>query len=410
MNSIIELSNSEPKSYVYGEKTKTKYELTERMYACLDVSGKSPLSAVCVTGNSFSIDPWTGCALQCAYCHVQGVAEDLNETGKMRTIPCRRTCFDDMSICEALVNYPLFDKDDSIISIGTSSTEPFAVGDVLESTLGIMEWFVEKGLLNPFWVVTKAGIPDAAIDRIKKISKTNRIVISFCYGNNSKSIEPAQNDRFLNIEKISDEDNIFCNWYFRPLVRDWNREDFNFDKIFSDVSKKYGKHIKAIVPGGLRWTEGIEYGLKEVRGIELPRGISRATRHQKSLTLSEFLEINECVKRYFPDIPVFNHSACMVSYFLNKQNIAMIEERYSEECHVSLCPSFMREKCNSKKHINISKLNDLMKQRGLDFVFEANSEIAKGYRVCPSIESFSPAIRQRVVYYISCCLEEDSVE
>lgn len=161
---------------------------------------------------------------------------------------------------------------------------------------------------------------------------------------------------------------------------------------------------------GLRWTEGIEYGLKEVRGIELPRGISRATRHQKSLTLSEFLEINECVKRYFPDIPVFNHSACMVSYFLNKQNIAMIEERYSEECHVSLCPSFMREKCNSKKHINISKLNNLMKQRGLDFVFEANSEIAKGYRVCPSIESFSPAIKQRVVYYISCCLEEDSVE
>ena len=126
MKKILKLSNEEPKEYLKGFNSGKEYELTKKMYGCLDVSGKTPLSAVCVTGNSFSIDPWTGCSFQCAYCHVQGVAEDLNEIGKMRTIPERRNRYDDLEICEALVRYPLFDKDDSVISIGTSSTEPFA--------------------------------------------------------------------------------------------------------------------------------------------------------------------------------------------------------------------------------------------------------------------------------------------
>ena len=406
MKKILKLSNEEPKEYLKGFNSGKEYELTKKMYGCLDVSGKTPLSAVCVTGNSFSIDPWTGCSFQCAYCHVQGVAEDLNEIGKMRTIPERRNRYDDLEICEALVRYPLFDKDDSVISIGTSSTEPFAKGVVLESTLKIMEWFVENEYKNPFFFFSKAGIPDMAVERLEKISKTNRIAISICYGNNNSVIEPAQNNRFLNIEKFECNKNIFCNWYFRPLVYEWNKDGFNFDNIFKEISEKYGKYIKAVVPGGLRWTEGIEYGLKEIRGIELPKDISEATRHEKSLTLDDLKRISKSAQKYFKETPVFNHSACMMSWFLNRNNIAMIKQRYPEECEVSFCPEEQRAICSTKISLNIKKINRILKDKGINIKFTKIIKNQEEYFFSePNLNEFCPAIRQRIIYYLSICME-----
>lgn len=408
MENVLMLSNCEPKKYVKGCNSGREYELTERMYGCLDGSGETPLASVCVTGNSFSIDPWTGCSLQCAYCHVQGVAEDLDGNGKMRTIPQRRTKYDDETICEALIKYPLFDKDDSIISIGTSSTEPFAMGAVLESTLKIMEWFTDRGYQNPFWIVTKAGIPDMAVDRIKKVANTNKVIISICYGNNNSLIEPAKNNRFLNIDKFEYNENVICNWYFRPLVFEWNNTKFDFDKIFKEISVAYGKYIKAIVPGGLRWTEGIEYGMKEIRRIELPKGITEANRHEKSLKIDDFKKINCSAQKYFKGIPVFNHSACMISYFLAKNNIALIEQRFSEECKVSYCPDEQRALCRTKLTLNIEKINKIMEVKGLDIKFIKQKD-CKAECICsvPNIDEYYPAIKQRIVYYISKCMEKD---
>lgn len=78
MKNKIKLANQVPMDNLVGRKTGKNYQLTSYMYGCLDPRSNALLSNVSVTGNSLSIDIWTGCSLQCAYCHVQGVKEDLN--------------------------------------------------------------------------------------------------------------------------------------------------------------------------------------------------------------------------------------------------------------------------------------------------------------------------------------------
>lgn len=198
-----------------------EYILCEYMYGVLKMDHNSPLCCVSEANNSFSIDYWKGCSFQCAYCHVQGIYEDLDENYKMYKNPIPRSRFSIEEIIDALVEHPYFEKDESIISIATSSTEPFANPKVTESTLRIMEYFSSKGYKNPFWIVTKAGIPNGISDRLKKICDNgNKIMISVCYAGNPKNIEPMNNNRFRNIETLKDT-GVTVSWYLRPLVKEW---------------------------------------------------------------------------------------------------------------------------------------------------------------------------------------------
>lgn len=144
-----------------------EYTLCEYMYGVLEMDHNNPLFCVSEANNSFSIDYWKGCSYQCAYCHVQGIYEDLDGDYRMYKAPIPRSKFSIKEIIDALVKHPYFEKDVSVISIATSSTEPFASPKVTESTLEIMEYFVSIGYKNPFWIVTKAGVPDGIINRLK---------------------------------------------------------------------------------------------------------------------------------------------------------------------------------------------------------------------------------------------------
>ena len=74
---IIEKSNKEEFITVVGENSGKQYRFYKHMYGVLEPDRESPLSCVSVANNSLSIDLWTGCALQCSYCHVQGIYEDI---------------------------------------------------------------------------------------------------------------------------------------------------------------------------------------------------------------------------------------------------------------------------------------------------------------------------------------------
>lgn len=111
MEEKLQLANQVLKENLVGGKTGKNYQLTSYMYGCLDPRSNAPLSNVSVTGNSLSIDIWTGCPLQCAYCHVQGVREDLNPLDwKMRKVPVRRTIHTIDHILSELIEHPLFEK------------------------------------------------------------------------------------------------------------------------------------------------------------------------------------------------------------------------------------------------------------------------------------------------------------
>lgn len=360
MEEKLQLANQVLKENLVGGKTGKNYQLTSYMYGCLDPRSNAPLSNVSVTGNSLSIDIWTGCPLQCAYCHVQGVREDLNPLDwKMRKVPVRRTIHTIDHILSELIEHPLFEKDKSILSVCTSSTEPFVGQEVIETTISIMEWFASRNMRNPFWIVTKAGIPLCIEERLKNVAKTNNIIISICWANNDKMIEPYIRDRFENLEIFRGIPGIVVNWYLRPLVREWCDNFQSLEDMFAKIAKKYKVDIHSIVVGGLRWTEGIEYGLSEVRDFKLPNNVSRASRHTKTLTDNEFEMIKKISAKYFgAEKPIYLHSSCMLSEILHINNVAMTNCFNPDACCGSTCTVEQRKVCErALNNISIESLN-----------------------------------------------------
>lgn len=78
MNPLIEKANKEGFTYIKGERIGQNYRFYDNMYAVVDSDRNFPLSCVSIANNSLSIDLWTGCSFQCAYCHVQGIQEELD--------------------------------------------------------------------------------------------------------------------------------------------------------------------------------------------------------------------------------------------------------------------------------------------------------------------------------------------
>lgn len=372
-----------------------EYTLCEYMYGVLEMDHNNPLCCVSEANNSFSIDYWKGCSYQCAYCHVQGIYEDLDSDYRMYKAPIPRSKFSIKEIIDALVKHPYFEKDVSVISIATSSTEPFASPKVTESTLEIMEYFVSIGYKNPFWIVTKAGVPDGIINRLKKICKNgNKIMISFCYAGNPKNIEPMQNDRFKNIELLKDT-GVTTSWYLRPLVKEWGANLSHLREMFEIVSKNYGEYIDMIVPGGLRWTEGIEFGMHVQRGQEMPNLIKEYDKKTLSNKIED--DIICLCEKYFPNIPVYFNSSCAISHMLKKNNIALLNILKHEICTKSKCynPSkSMCSKCSFSKN-ELDKIEMALKREGIDIKIKDIS-LKNGILTIPKLETFNYTVKQEI--------------
>lgn len=372
-----------------------KYELCEYMFGALKMDHSSPLCCVSEANNSFSIDYFRGCPFQCAYCHVQGIYEDLDENLRMPNKATPRSKFTIKQIIDELIKHPYFVKDKSIISIATSSTEPFASEITTNKTLEIMEYIVSLGYKNPFWIVTKAGIPDGIQDKLKMIvDHGNQIMISICWANNPKEIEPSRNNRFRNIEKLKGT-GVCVSWYLRPLVKEWGANKDNLEAMMKSISEKYYDYIDMIVPGGLRWTEGIEFGLKDMRGLEMPVLVKENNKKTLSTEIEQI--ICELAKKYFPSKPVYFNSSCAISHMLNRTNIAMLNIFDKTICDKSICKNKCLSLCKNI-HFNdddlrlyeeeLSKQGIIIKFNSIDFENKINS--------VPSFDSFDYSIKQQI--------------
>lgn len=385
-----------------------KHELCEYMFGVLEMDHTNPLCCVSEANNSFSIDYWKGCTYQCAYCHVQGIYEDLDENFRMYKYPVPRSKFSIEEIIDALVKHKYFEKDKSVISIATSSTEPFANEEVTESTLRIMEYFVELGYKNPFWIVTKAGIPKNISNRLRKICDNgNKIMISICYANNPQEIEPAQNNRFRNIEELKNT-GVTISWYMRPLVQEWGANRQSLEKLIQIVSEKYYDYIDMIIPGGLRWTEGIEFGLKDIRGLEMPKLIKEYNKK----TLSNDIEntILELCDEYFPNKPIYFHSSCGISHMLNKSNIALLNIFDSGVCNKSKCFNSCKNKCLKSQFTQneLFKFERALLKNGINIKIH-NIDLERKIISTPEFDSYTYTIRQQIKKTIAEVIsEEDS--
>lgn len=392
INPVVDKANQERFVTVAGPRTGKEYEMREFTYGVLDPDPNSPLSCVSVANSSLSIDLWKGCAWKCSYCHVQGGLQDIDpQTLRMPTRPEKRSDFSVDEVIDALVEHPFFEDGKSVISIGTASTEPFARGPVSESTFAIMEKFIADGHTNPFWVVTKAGFPKEYEGRLKTITDNgNPVMISICWANNPSEVEPVKTNRFRNIDALK-RAGATVSWYLRPLAEGWSTDPDHLNATFEEASK-YGQGIDMIIPGGLRWTEGIEYGVQELRNQVMP-DIPKDD-NIKDLSDSTWDLIHELSNQYFPGVPVLHKSSCGLANMLQTPNHNLVQNQHPATCAASTCPDSQREICKAYKIPEKSELQKRIAKIGLDGVVIESIDAATGrVETTPPMEDMTFALR-----------------
>lgn len=337
------------------------YELLPHTFAALSMDENDPLYCVSVANNSFSIDPWKGCPMNCAYCHVQGCYSDLRNWTNCYS-PIKRSRFTEAEIVEALVQHKWFISHKSIISIGTSSTEPFLDDSMIRSTLSVMQAFVDKGYKNPFWIVTKAGFPDEkyAHDFTRIMDAGNPVLVSICWSNNPSYIEPLKINRFRNVQ-LAHSLGVHLNWYLRPLCDEWNTSSENLEFIFSKA-KEFDGCLDNITPGGLRWTEGVEFGIWAVHDQEMPE--LKKSDNVKTLSETTMKALSTLCNREFPNKPLYYKSSCAISHMLQIPNFNFVDYFNVDYCIASHCPESQRKLCYERQLNLTAEIIDRCAQMG----------------------------------------------
>lgn len=392
------LANTERFTPIIGLATGRTLRIREFTYGTLVPDHDHPLSCVSVSNSSLSIDMWTGCAWQCRYCVAQGTLDDLGDNGHMHSKPMLRTKFSIEETVDALMAHPFFVKDETVLSIGTASTEPFAPGSVTESTFEIMNALVRRGCRNPFWIITKGGFPKGRKQDLAAIVNAVRgVMISLCWADNPDTIEPVRNNRFLHAEEAK-EAGATVSWYMRPIVPEWSGTEERIEMMMLWVKERYRGVVDMIVPGGLRWTEGIENGLVEIHRLQLP-DIPRDD-NVKSLPDGLWGLIISLARKHFPDMPVYRHSSCALTKMLGTHSLTSVQAKSRHSCEESLCPATQRHICSRfELHIpNISEAQGILDSLGIPTqVMQLTPQLVTN----PGLDTFTYAIRQTVLKHLS---------
>lgn len=399
-NEAFTAANQEDFVPVIGKTTGREFLVRRLTYGVLVHDPAHPLSAVSMSNSAMSMDLWAGCTWRCKYCHVQGTLQDLVNNGTMAIRPQRRNPFAVGDIVDELVKHPYFVPNQTIISIGTASTEPFAPGLVTESTFEIMQAFIDRGLSNPFWIVTKGGVPKGRkIDFARITRATKGLMLSLCWSDNPDTIEPVRNNRFANAEEVK-EAGATISWYMRPIVPEWSGTVDRIEMMLLWVKKHYGDVIDMIVPGGLRWTQGIENGLVEIHGQPMP-DIPRDD-NRKALPEELVKAIFRMCVEHFPGTPVYLKSSCALSKMLKIPSITSVQAFARSECEISSCPIAQRQICANGCifRLGISEVQNILNRLGVPAQV-MGWDCVRGLVTKPDMTSFTYAVRQTVFKHLA---------
>jgi hypothetical protein len=230
-------------------------------------------------------------------------------------------------------------------------------------------------------------------------------MISICWASNPRNIEPVNNNRFKYVReaKLS---GAWVSWYFRPIVLDWHNHNLSsLSKAIESISSKYAEFIDIVVPGGLRWTSGIEYGLKEVHNLDMP-DIPK-TDNQKFFP-EEFLNsLLRQLSEAFINKPVYLKSSCALSYMLGTSSITSVQVFSKNECGISACPSNQRGICSKGSIFNqsIDKAQEAFNRLKIPLrVIDWN--LSNGLVTEPSFDSVNYGVRQTVYKQLALNLSD----
>ena len=163
------------------------------------------------------------------------------------------------------------------------------------------------------------------------------------------------------------------------------------------VKEHYAHLLSAIVPGGLRWTEGIEYGLTEVNAKQLPPIPKQDNEKDLPHELTEI--ILELAQIHLPNIPVYFKSSCAITHMLEVPSISSVQVLSRRECEMSLCPLGQRHICASGKtySMSISDAQKVVDRLGIPTKVIKWDVVRATLITNPPLETFTYALRQIVL-------------
>ena len=313
--------------------------LYQEMFGSLSDDPNNPLSRVSVANSSFSLDPVKWCPLWCAYCVVWSNTRDLNlesiekdEFNKInyqKLFPKKITkLFEWTKLMEALTAHPAFLPDQSVISIGTWSSEAF-LWRSSDETASIIEYLIRNELKNPVRIVTKVFIPpnklDFWIDMFHRAEqKWIKVILSITYSWAPKEIEPYQEDRFQWVKELKNTW-IHISHHLRPIIKDIN----DSPELINKVLKKSMWLVDSICVGWLRADPWLILSRKHANNLDidlLPNKPWEKDMPDHIIPLvKDFLEKNQI------NIPIFWKSSQVISYAKGRKDYNLYEYRKFKE-------------------------------------------------------------------------------
>lgn len=276
----------------------------DQIFGSFSKNSNDPLSRISQANSCISLDPFGGCSLGCVYCYRHNSKRDTNLDTPTRF-------FEDEEIVDALLEHPYFIPDKTIIGINTASTDLFP--KVVDSLFNIVRLVAEKGYKNPFWIVTKKGVPPNTYSKFKEVldGDSKGIVLSVTYSDMPSKIEPYQKDRFKHLGEAI-RAGVHVSLHLRPIVKGWN-DDYNHIK--KAVKRGVEAGCESICIGGLRFLEGIKKSITEIHGMGLPKGAT-GDELNKTLPPNALKFVQKSLTEIGTKLPLFLHSSQVISYAL----------------------------------------------------------------------------------------------
>lgn len=224
-------------------------------------------------------------------------------------------------------------------------------------------------------------------------------MLSLCWADNPDTIEPAHNNRFLNAEEAKEAGATIA-WYMRPIVPEWSGNRDRIEMMMLWVKKHYGDVIDMIVPGGLRWTEGIENGLVEIHKLPMP-DIPRDD-NVKSLPQELVDSIFSLSGEHFPGVPVYLKSSCALTHMLKIPSITSVQVFARQECELSRCPLSQRRICTkgSAYGMTVERAQAILDHLGIP-AHVVSWDTSHGLVTHPEMSKFTYAVRQTVFKHLA---------
>jgi DNA repair photolyase len=288
----------------------TSLRILKQTFGALSQDPESPYSRISVANSCFSLDPFRGCPGGCAYCVVASSARDIESPTlgmlgppELPTIPER--LFDGRVLVDALAAHPAFLPHRSVVSIATSSSEPF-LPQTHEETWSVLERLTALGLRNPVWFVTKLGFAPQIWpvweERLRRTRDAGTpVVISITYSGLPKAIEPYSADRFTNADALRGI-GIRVSHHLRPIIRGMNDDD---DSIRCALQSS-ARRVDIICVGGLRPDAGLRLAWQHVHGK--PAELLPTT-GGKDLPASYVARVHSILRELGCEVPVVTRSS-----------------------------------------------------------------------------------------------------